>query len=267
MDQYARDYYSAYSDKNPRGIFHDVIILEERPELEWSHVSKLAPKLIKGWFELAHLPVQDRLEFIREFWLAKLPYCSHINEAIEKFFAGLGDIAVILTQKKYDDPYEPQLVYTASDSSRFFQGKSPATESEIIELQKMFPAYVMPVDYLAFLQIHNGFAKLTDTGVTQSSDMKASYDEFQQMLEKEYPLMTNTGEPVDPKSLIPFYKSFGMSFYQCFWGEWYPDQEMGNVYYSSSSKTISKSTKNDFIETMAFESFTDWLLFYLEKIE
>jgi len=268
MDEHALDYYSVYSDKSSHGNFHDVIVIEDKPQLKWSEVSKLAPRLCKGWFELAHLPIQDRIEFIREFWLAKLSYNPLLNESLEKFFAGVDDIAIILTQQKFDDPYDAQLVYSLADNSGFFHGCCPAKEQDIIALQKVFPDYILPSDYLAFLQIHNGFAKLTDTGITKSSDMNASYIEFQKMLEKEYPLSTSKGEPVNPKSLIPFYKSFGMSFYQCFWGEWYPNQQMGNVYYSSSTKTILNSTRNeDFVETMAFETFTDWLMFYLEKIE
>jgi hypothetical protein len=70
-----------------------------------------------------------------------------------------------------------------------------------------------------------------------------------------------------PKSLIPFYESFGQPFFQCFWGDWYPDQEMGNVYYSNATKKILVSNKkDDCLETMAFETFTDWLVFYLEKL-
>lgn len=267
MDSHARDYYSAYSEKNPHGSFHDVIILEEQPQLTWDHVSKLSPRLIKGWYELAHLPVQDRIEFTREFWLTRLLYCPLLNDSLDQFFARLDDVAIILTQHAYDDPYEAHLIYSTTGDSGFFHGCSPATEQEIMDLQKVFPDYILPADYLAFLQIHNGFAKLNDTGITKSTDMESSYQEFQAMLEKEFPLTTTTGQAVNPKSLIPFYKSFGMSFYQCFWGEWYPDQEMGSVYYSSSTKTISKATKNDSVETMAFESYVDWLLFYLEKVD
>jgi hypothetical protein len=59
-----------------------------------------------------------------------------------------------------------------------------------------------------------------------------------------------------------------MPFFQCFWGEWYPEREMGNVYYSGFTRSISDYTQFGVgVETMAFETFTDWLMFYLETIE
>lgn len=268
MDKHSLEYFSSYSDHASHGHFHHVIPLHHDKKLSWAEASQLCPPLCKGWYELAHLPVQDRIDFTHEFWLTKFPYHPTINEALDKFFSGIDDIAIYLTQKKYDDPFEAVMVYSLSDNSGFFHGACSAKESDIIALQKVFPNYILPLDYLSFLQIHNGFAKLTDTGITKSTEMEMSYNEFQKMVEKEFPLSTTSGQPVNPRSLIPFYKSFGMSFYQCFWGEWYPDQEMGNVYYSSSTKTISNSTRqDDFVETMAFNTFADWLMFYLEKIE
>lgn len=268
MDQHAIDYYSAYSEKAPHGHFHHVIPLHEDPSVDWLEASELAPWLCRGWYELAHLSSQDRIEFTRDFWMAKLPYHPHLQEFLVKFFASLDDIGVFLTQQKYDDPYEAHLVYSLADNSGFYHGETPADEIEIIDLQKDFPGYILPADYLAFLQIHNGFAKLTDTGITRSTAMKDSYDAFQDMLEELDQLTTMKGTPVNPKALIPFYESFGLPFFQCFWGEWYPDQEMGNVYYSGLTKTISACVHaNDCVETMAFETFTDWLMFYLEKLD
>lgn len=268
MDQHALEYYSAYSNKGLHGHFHCVIDLNTDKKISWKEATKLAPKLCKGWFELSHLLIQDRIEFTKEFWLSKISYHPMLNECLNKFFSGIDDIAVFLTQRTFDEDFHAEMVYSLANNSGFYRGCSPAKENDIIALQKVFPNYILPSDYLAFLQIHDGFAKLTDTGITKSEDMKKSYYEFQTMLEKEYPLSTSTGDSVNPNSLIPFYKSFGMDFYQCFWGEWYPEQEMGNVYYSSTTKTILTSTKqDDFVETMAFKTFTDWLLFYMEKIE
>jgi hypothetical protein len=79
--------------------------------------------------------------------------------------------------------------------------------------------------------------------------------------------MTSKGAPVNPKSVIPFYESFGIPFYQCFWGEWYPQQEMGNVYFSHTTKTISDVGGTDSsAESMAFQTFVEWLMFYLERV-
>lgn len=127
---------------------------------------------------------------------------------------------------------------------------------------------MLPPDYLAFLQIHDGFAKLNDTGIFRSSMMRYAYEQFQQMLSEEEEITTSLGKPVNPVTLIPFYQSYEQPFFQCFWGEWYPEQEMGNVYYSGAAKTIFTCVNpSDCIETMAFETFSDWLIFYLEKIE
>ena len=97
--------------------------------------------------------------------------------------------------------------------------------------------------------------------------MREKYLAFQQMLEQQDSIITSIGTTIDPKALIPFYESFGMPFYQCFWAEWYPEQEMGNVYYSTESKTISDLfTSGASSESMAFPTFMDWLTFYLERV-
>ncbi|MCE2983904.1 MAG: SMI1/KNR4 family protein [Parachlamydia sp.] len=268
MDHHAREYFCSYSQNLSHGRFHDVVELNERPLVEWPEAKKLAPLLSKGWYELAQLPVQDRIEFTKEYWLVKLPYHPKLSEFLTHFFAGIDDIGIFLTQKSYDDLYEAHLVYSLAGNGGFFHGSAPASEQEIIDLQKDFPEYILPPDYMAFLRIHNGFAKLEDTGIYQSKNVLDAYANLQNILEKNAPMMTAEGVIVNPRSLIPFYQSFGMSFYQCFWGEWYPDQEMGNVYYSSATGTISEYLKTmDSIETMAFTNFEEWLMFYLEKID
>lgn len=269
MDLHAIEFYSPYSEQTPHSHFHRVIPLHEDPLIDWKEGRKLAPQLSRGWYELAQLPVQDRIEFTREFWLTKLPYRAHLTEFLMRFFSNLDDVGIFLTQQKYEDPFVPHLVYSLSNNNGFFHGESPATESEIINLQKDFPNYILPADYLAFLQIHNGFAKLTDTGIIPTYAMKERNIAFQRSLvEGEVPISTTEEVMINPKSLIPFYESFGMPYFQCFWGEWYPDQEMGNVYYSMLTKKFSPcKKKGDFVETMAFETFIDWLMFYLEKID
>ena len=267
MDSHALEFYSPYSEKNPHGHFHKVVALHGSLDINWALAKDIAPNLCKGWFELSRLSTKDRIEFTLEFWLAKLPYHPILNKFLEDFFRSIDDIGIYLTQALNDEVFEPQFVYSLSDNSGFFHGYQPATEEEIMSLQKDFPEYVLPVDYLSFLGIHNGFAKLTDTGIMRSTQMKAGYDDFQNTLKTEDPIVSSCGNAVNPSSLIPFYKSFGMPFFQCFWAEWYHENEMGNVYYSGMTKTISDCTKTDFhVETMAFETFIDWLIFYLEKI-
>jgi len=268
MDSHALEYYSSYSDESPHGHFHRVIMLQEEKGLSWDEVSKMAPKITKGWYELSRVSVKDRIDFTQDYWLAKIPYHPNLEKSLDRFFSSLDDIGIFLTQQSQDDPFEPQMIYSFSDNGGFFHGNAPVTENEIIALQKDFPDYILPLDYTAFLQIHNGFAKLTDTGMMKAAELKQSYYNFQEMIEQQEPIVTSQGVSVNPHSLIPFYKSFGMPFFQCFWAEWYPENEMGNVYYSGLTKTISDCSKPDCdVETMAFKTFTDWLLFYLEKIE
>lgn len=269
MDLHAVEYYRAYAEPGPHAHFHKVIALHDDPLMNWSTVQQLAPRICRGWYELAQLSVQDRIEFTRDFWLAKFSYHPNLTELILKFFSSLDDVGIFLTQQRHDDPFIAHLVYSLSDNSGFFHGESPASESEIIHLQKEFPNTILPPDYLTFLQIHNGFAKLTDTGITSSIRMRESYEIFQSMLvEDDEPITTKNGASVNPASLIPFYESFGMPFYQCFWADWYPDQEMGNVYFSADMKQICTcEKKEDCAENLAFQSFIDWLMFYLEKID
>ena len=268
MDRHVVEYYSAYSDTSPHGHFHRVIPLHGLSPLSWSDASRLVPHLCRGWYELAQLPLQDRIEFTREFWLAKLPYHPPLNEFLMKFFVGLDDIGIFLTQQRYEDPFEAHLVYSLAGNSGFFHGEIPAKDEEIIELKKLFPGCILPADYLAFLQIHNGFAKLTDTGITPSSRMRDTYEAFLNIVGWRETITTTSGDLVNPTSLIPFYESFGMPFFQCFWRDWYPAQEMGNVYYAGLTGIISTSKrKGDALETMAFETFADWLMFYLERID
>lgn len=269
MDLHALEYFSAYAEPGPRGHFHKVTALHEDPLLDWTQVSRMVPGICRGWYELARLNVKDRIEFTRDFWLAKLPYQPDVHQFFMKFFDSLDDVGVFLTQKMSEEPFVAHLVYSLADNNGFFHGCSPAKEEDLVDLQKEFTDYILPNDYLSFLQIHNGFAKLTDTGVFPSTKIKERFDLFQKILrEGDVPITTMKGVPLNPASLIPFYESFGMPFFQCFWGEWYPEQEMGNVYYSCEERKISTcESKEQCGETLAFQTFMGWLMFYLEKIE
>lgn len=269
MDHHLKDFYRQFSDEAPRGNFHSVIALHQAPDISWNTIKAKVPDLCKGWFELAHLSAKDRIEFSRDFWLAKLPYRQGLNESINRFFSSLDDIGIFLTQKKFEDPYEAHLVYSIKDNGGFFRGASPASEKQLSNLQKFFPDHILPNDYFVFLQIHNGYCKATDcTGITAAEVVPENYETLQQLMMQYDPIVTSRNSIVDPKTLIPFYESFGMPFYQCFWTEWYPDQEMGNVYYSGVDNTISDVFRGmSGSEIMAFPTFTDWLMFYLERVE
>ncbi len=268
MDKHVEDYYLNPLGKGMLGQFHKTIALNEALDLDWETVHKMAPNLPKGWYELSCLSLKDRIEFTQDFWQSKLPFRHHFFQFIDHFFSSLDDIGIFLTQKNYDAPFQVEMVYSLKDNRGFYRGKPPITEMNLSHLKKDFSSINLPTDYIAFLQIHDGFCKATDcTGITASCDMKGSYDYFQKMMERDEPLTTGKGSLVNPKSLIPFYESFGMPFYQCFFSEWYPEQEMGNVYYSAESHTISELSKrgSNSLE-MTFTAFLDWLKFYLESV-
>lgn len=269
MDNHVKEYFCQASDEAPHGNFHQVIPLHESPQkFKWSDLSKKIPKLCRGWYELSHLSEQDRIEFLRDYWLAKLPYHRDSLTMFNQFFSSLDDIGVYLVQKKYDDPFEAQLVYSIKDGGGFFRGACGASEDDLISLQKQFTNTLFPPDFVAFLHIHNGFSKATDTGIIPTHKIWESYQKFQQVLALEDPLVSAKGQTVDPATLIPFYESFGMPVFQCFWSEWYPEQEMGNVYYSGLTKTLSDvETSNSSTDNLAFYTFLDWLFFYLERID
>lgn len=268
MDIHATEYYSQYSEKHPQGHFHKVIALHDAPDMDWNEISSQVPRLSRGWFELSHLSAMDRIEFTRDFWLSKLPFHPKMTEFLMKFFASLDDIGIYIIQKNFEDPFDVHLVYSLSNGGGFFHGEPAANAQELIGFQKNFSEHIFPMDYIAFLEVHNGFAKWTDTGIIKLDEMKKEYNAFQEMLSHEDPLHDSKNNNIDPKSLIPFYKSFGMPFLQCFWADWYPEEEMGNVYYSGLTKSISDVYCSDCsTEMMAYTTFSDWLMFYLEKID
>lgn len=270
MGKHVNDFFQESGDESARGHFHKVIALHKLTDVDWENLKNIVPDLCRGWFELTRLPKKDRIDFTRDYWQTKLPYRLGLNEFLSRFFDRLDDISIFITQKKFDDPYETNFVYSLKGDSGFYRGGSPATEADLITMQKNFSDVIIPADFQAFLQIHNGFWKTTDcTGISHSNHLKVMYESFQAMLAKELePPKTAAKKEVNPLSLIPFYESFGMPFFQCFWAEWYPEDEMGNVYYSHQTKTISYNEKiGTGPETMAFSTFIDWLMFYLESVD
>lgn len=270
MDHHVKKFYCQFSEDFPEGKFHRVIALHEAPDLDWPSAHKQFPSLSKGWYELASQTTSDRIEFMRDYWLSKLAYHPRFSDFIVKFFDGLDDIGVFVYQHKFDSPIETDIVYSLKNNSGFFRGASPSSESLLNTVKAQLSPCSLPEDYLAFVQIHNGFCKTTDcTGLIKLENLVGSWRQFQHLfLDSQAVLTTTKGIPIDPATLVPFYESFGMPFYQCFWSEWYPEQEMGNVYFSGTSLTISDVTdKESLLDAMAFPTFLDWLMFYLEKVE
>lgn len=268
MDSHIFEYYRPSTDESPGGHFNDVIPLHDNPHIGWSEVHEIAPKLGKGWFELSRLSSKDRIDFTMQFWMSKLADQPTIMPFLEKFFASIDDICIFLVQKQYDDPYQAHMVYSLRDEKGFFRGMEPATDNEINQMKKNFPEVMFPKDYLAFLQIHNGFSKATDTGIFRAQEMKHAYEQFNKIVSSKESILQCGERTVDPAELIPFYESFGQPFFQCFWTAWYPEDEMGNVYYSSAANTISCLASKDLsAENMVFTTFSEWLMFYLESVE
>lgn len=269
MDFHIDEFYQRITDEVPHGNFHDVIPLHNRNDMTWQEVLQKVPHMDRGWYELTRISSKDRIEFTYDHWDQTLTYNPKLDQCLESFFKSLDDIGIFLVQKRWEDPFEAHMVYSISGNNGFYRGGLPTREDLFQVVQKYFSNYILPADYLAFLQLHDGFWKTTDcTGIVRSTLLPEKYEKFQELLAEEPSLSTSKGDPVDPKSLIPFYESFGMPFYQCFWGEWYPEQEMGNVYYSSVSKCISNVIGDDSSsEALAFPTFNDWLAFYLERVE
>lgn len=268
MDPYVSEYYRKPTSEIPNSHFHQVFVLHDE-DWGWEDLKDKVVELPRGWFELAQLPAQDRIEFIKDFWLTKMPFNPRLEPFLENFFRGIDDVGIFIVQRKLNDPFEVHMIYSLKNGKGFFRGFPPADESKILKLKQEFSGIIFPEDYLVFLQIHNGFSKTTDqTGIFCSETMRGAFERFQQFIEKQDGTLLSGKKAVDPKDLIPFYESFGMPFFQCFWTEWYPEEEMGNVYYSSATNAISCIAANDTsTENMAFATFSDWLMFYLETID
>lgn len=269
MHHHIKDFYKQTKDGDPLGGFHRVIALHDMENVKWDEIKNEVPVLPRGWYELSHLSTEDRIEFTRDFWISKLPYHQDLQKFLIQFFQTIDDIYIFAVQRKFDDPFEAHLVYSLKKDRGFFKGCPPITESRVTNLKLEFPDLIFPKDYLAFLEIHDGFCKATDcTGILNSEIVKETTGKLQTDISKIEKELTNTiGESINPNSLIPFYESFGMPFFQCFYKDWYPEDEMGNVYYSGNNNTVSDVKRLDpSSEAMAFPTFSDWLIFYLETI-
>lgn len=263
-------FHEFYGREGKPEVFHQVIALNRETHLKWEELSQKIPLLPRGWYELSRLSIEDRIEFTRAFWLGKIPFISpdesHLEERLETFFESLDDIEIFATQSKVGGPFDVHMVYGLKEATGFFHGGPPLNEGGLETLKKQFSRINFPPDYLAFLQIHDGFSKYTDTGVIKSRDLSRTYQHLQEILSDEI-LVRPDGEVIDPVNLIPFYESFGLHCYQCFYSDWYPSLEMGNIYFSEHDRTVSNFLDHYHLEeNLAFPTFLGWLIFYLEDI-
>ncbi|MCH9609386.1 MAG: hypothetical protein S4CHLAM45_05270 [Chlamydiales bacterium] len=260
---------SQYPGDRENELFYKVICLSKEKELGWEEISHKIPRLPRGWYELSRLPLEDRIEFTRAFWLSKLPFRGtegHLEERLEAFFEELEEVEVYATQAEQNHPFEVHMVYSLKEALGFFQGGPPAPPENIDNLRTQFSQFNLPPDYLAFFEIHDGFSKYTDIGLIKSRDLPQTYSRLQDILRGEV-LVRPDAQVIKPESLIPFYESFGLHCYQCFYADWYIEDEMGNVYFSEHDRTISNFLDTSRLkENLAFSTFLNWLIFYLEDI-
>jgi len=268
MEPHIKKYFSQVSETQSGGEHYQVVVLHDTPDVSWEDIEETVPTMPRGWYELSRLTQEDRVEFTRDYWISKLPYNPDSVKWFTKFFDRVEDIGVVVAEKHAGEPHIPHMIYALRDSSGFYHGQAPMTEKERETLYTLFPAVIFPQDYLSFLEIHNGFSKTTDTGVVSTKIFPEVVKRFCAFMKEDHPPLTTKGGSVNPHSLIPFYESFGMPYYQCFWQDWYPENEMGNVYYSGSLHTISDPVDKVLCEEqMAFPTFLDWLFFYLENVD
>ena len=122
-----------------------------------------------------------------------------------------------------------------------------------------------PYDFLSFTRLHNGFGKLSEPGILRIEEIESAREEVRRVLTNGDKLITWKGHIIDPESLIPFYEDYGLNSYQCFFSDWYPNSEMGNVYLSGINYTVSDTIdRNSWVEQLAFTSFLEWLTVFLE---
>ena len=181
---------------------------------------------------------------------------------MSEFCSRLDDTAPVISRK--DDELQPEMVYSLADNSTFFRGLPPASEEDLREFRNEI-GLTFPRDYLSFLRLHNGFGKLSELGLLRIEDVGIARQRVKGLLLHAEKSVKSEGRAVDPGSFIPFYEAYGLSSFQCFYADWYPGSEMGNVYLSGIDYTISRiSDRKSWAENLAFPTFLEWLTYYLE---
>jgi hypothetical protein len=186
MNSHVHRYYRKFVDEElPIHPFHDVIALHDNRSAKWEDISKKVPSLPKGWFELARLTTKDRIDFSRDYWLETLPFVPHVHSFLHDFFADLDDVGIFLTQKTFDHPYQCEMVYSLLDGSCFFHGNPPCPDQQIASTNHLFNED-LPLDYLAFLKIHDGFCKYTDTGIIPTQKLAATHKHLTETIQRGF---------------------------------------------------------------------------------
>jgi len=262
MNSQIRDFFRVDKSHDPH--FKEVRFLSEESDLCWEEIKNTG--LSRGWFELSRIPVEDRVEFSKEFWLSCFSFHPVATKTLIDFFNQLDDIVVLICRQTEEEPWESELVYSLRDNSCFFRGRPPAEEGQIDWTKKQL-GFNLPHDYWAFFRLHNGFGKLTELGMLAIEDLAEAKNQLVATCLKSDKLLRMGEASLDPHSLFPFYEEYGLGSFQCFNAEWYPGSEMGNVFFSSIETTISDiSDRKTWTENLAYPTFLEWLSAFLEGV-
>ncbi|MBN1914863.1 MAG: SMI1/KNR4 family protein [Parachlamydiales bacterium] len=253
------DYY--YRSREIEGVkdpFYEVLHIDENSEMSWYQLQEISPTFPKGWFELTSLSIDDRIEFSCDYWFSVFPYDPLIRDTFQLFFQRLDGIYFFLSKNMPDDFFKAEMVYSMKGGA-FFRGSPPLQAHEKVHLPVS-----LPKDFISFLQIHNGFAKGSDTGIFSLQKLENFYPSFAEQIAAHHKELVSEKEVVNPYHLYPFYQSYQKNDYQCFYSDWSVSGEMGNLFFSGNDVTVSPWWEKDRIEGLSFATFFEWLKFYLE---
>lgn len=241
--------------------FDEVLFLNELPEKPLEEVQTLCPEMPRGWFELSHLKREDRVEFTSDFWMRSFSFHPKGSTSLSSFFALLEDVGPVLFRK--GAVWDVEMIYALSQDRCFFRGKVPVKEMDLIE-EMGSAEFDLPRDFLSFLRIHGGLGKLSEVGILGLKGMREAKAHLMELiLHREDPIETDKGL-LNPSFLLPFYEDQGLSSFQCFYADWYPESEMGNVYFSGVDYKISNiRDRIQWTSELAFPTFLHWLAHYL----
>lgn len=252
MNTQVRDFYQR------EGI--NIKFLKDEPSLDWNEAKKLG--VPRGWYELSKVSIEDRVDFVKALWLKTLSFHLRATEVIEEFFDSLDDIIVVACAESEDEPSRVELVYSFADNSTFFRGLVPAEEEDIFWAKRQLEPD-LPSDFWAFFRLHNGFGRRAELGLLALEDLEEARDRLIHRIVRSDKGLRLGGDPCDPYTLFPFFEQFGS--FQCFAAGWYPESEMGNVYFSGIDYTVSNvGNRKTWTENFAYPTFLEWLAAYLE---
>lgn len=231
------------------------VILSIEDGLDWPQARQSYPCLPKGWFELSRLEGQVRQEFLRDYWINALPYSPQLYAFIDRFFSRVLETAVVSSKRGVF------MVYALKGN--LMMGGPPLKDEEIKGIVSQID-FSLSEHFLQFFRIHDGFFRAGDTGIFSSSVLVEEGERFRNLNQT----LKMGNHTLTTASLLPFYRSFGLDVYQCFYQDWYPDREVGNILCSLTERTVSDYRSKDERERgLAFPGFLEWLMFYMEDIE